>query len=324
MKKSIFSFALAILCMLPQASLFANEPAYLLVLNSRSDTISRIDPRTYELVDSVWIGREPHHLLATPDERYVVVGITQTDELVLINPRSGAIEKRIPGIKDPYHLGFSRDGKWFVTTANRLDFIDLYHYKPYSFTLAARIRTPSVPSHLIFDDKGIVYVTLQGSNQVWAVRLSDQSVIWKKATGEAPAGLWLTPDQKHLIVANTGTDTVQIMDPATGEIRKKFRSGKGAHNFLPMGDSRHLLLSNRMEDTISLIDMNTLRIIRKFKVPGGPDDMELRNDGTELWVTSRWRNRVSVIDTRTFKIKKTIRVGRSPHGLYFHDHASRM
>jgi YVTN family beta-propeller protein len=51
--------------------------------------------------------------------------------------------------------------------------------------------------------------------------------------------------------------------------------------------------------------------------------MELRRDGSELWVTSRWINRVSVIDMKTRQLKHSIRVGRSPHGLYFRDHAPR-
>ena len=105
---------------------------------------------------------------------------------------------------------------------------------------------------------------------------------------------------------------------------KKIVTGKGAHNFLPTGDGKHLFISNRVADTVAIINMETLTKIGEFRVPGGPDDMELRKDGKELWVTSRWRNRVSVVDLGTRKIIRTIKVGRSPHGIYRHDHASRI
>ncbi|KPK46557.1 MAG: hypothetical protein AMS22_18095 [Thiotrichales bacterium SG8_50] len=84
-----------------------------------------------------------------------------------------------------------------------------------------------------------------------------------------------------------------------------------------------MFLSNRVDNTISIIDMKSLQVVETFPVPNGPDDMELKSDGSELWVTSRWINRVSVIDLQTKKLKHSIRVGRSPHGLYFHDHAPR-
>jgi YVTN family beta-propeller protein len=306
-----------------QPAVFAYEKSNVLILNSRSNSLSIIDAEKYRVIKTIRIGKEPHHLLATPDRKYLVIGNTQTNELVLTNPRNGKIIKRIPNIMDPYHLGFSRDGKWFVITANRLDYVDIYQYKPYSFKLAKRIKTPSVPSHMVFSADGYVYVTLQNSNRLIAIRLSDQKTMWAIRTDRAPAGIWISPNEKLLLVANTGINNIQIIERRTGKILKKLITGKGAHNFLPLGDKRYLLLSNRLDDTVSIIDSVDLKIVGGFKVPGGPDDMELKKNGRELWVTARWRNRVHVVDLRTRKVIRTIKVGRSPHGIYYHEHAPR-
>jgi YVTN family beta-propeller protein len=91
-----------------------------------------------------------------------------------------------------------------------------------------------------------------------------------------------------------------------------------------MGDKRRLLVTNRVSNSVSIIDMNTLSVLETFAVPGGPDCMELTADGKELWVTSRWIKKVTVIDMDTRKIKTQIPVGRSPHGIYIHNHAPRM
>jgi YVTN family beta-propeller protein len=104
---------------------------------------------------------------------------------------------------------------------------------------------------------------------------------------------------------------------------RKIVTASGAHNFIPMGDKRRLLVTNRVANSISIIDMNTLSVLETFKVPGGPDDMEVTADGKELWVTSRWAQKVTVVDLETKKIKRQIRVGRSPHGIYLHNHAPR-
>jgi YVTN family beta-propeller protein len=294
------------------------------VLNSKDDDMSLIDTGTYEVVRRVPLGKEPHHLMATPDDNMLIVANAAGNDLVLVNPVTGDIRGRVPRIPDPYHLGFSPDKKWFVITANRLNRVDIYHYENGGFRLAARIPLPKVPSHLAFSrNSQTVYATLQESDQVAAIALATQTVLWVAPTGRQPAGIWLTPEQRHLLVGITGEDFVEVLAASDGRSLKRIPTGKGAHNFLPRGDGRHVFLSNRAENTVSVIDMQTLAVVDKIPVPGGPDDMELRRDGKELWVTSRWINRVSVIDLQTKTLKRSIKVGRSPHGLYFHTHAAR-
>jgi len=305
---------------------FANEAKseVVVVLNSRDDSMSLIDPVKYSEIKRVPIGKGPHHLLTTPDNKYLLVANTVTNNLVVVDPLTGEIKKRIPRIADPYHLGFSRDGKWFVANGNRLDRVDIYRYQDLEFKPTAKLKLKSTPSHMTFTKDNTVYVTLQDSNQLVAISLETQKVKWTVKTGPAPAGVWLTPDEKHLLVAATAANYVEVFDAGTGKKLKQFKTGEGAHNFLAIGDGRHLLLSNRVAGTVSVIDQKDFSIKDTFKVPGGPDDMELTADGKELWITMRWRNRVSVIDMKTKKIKKLIKVGRSPHGIYRYKHAPRV
>lgn len=294
------------------------------VLNSNDNDYSIIDMDTYEEVRRVPVGKGPHHLVLTPDKKYLVVGNATSNELVLVDPESGDIVKRIKKIADPYHLAFSPDGKWFVANGNRLDRVDVYRYNDGEFTLAKRVPLPKRPSHMAYTaNSQQVFITLQDSNEVAAITLADQSVAWTVEVGPLPAGIWLTPDQKYLLVAHTGGDDLDILSAKDGSFVKKLRTDKGAHNFTAVGDGKHLLLSNRVAGNISVIDYHQLKEVERFKVPGGPDDMELTNDGKELWVTTRWINRVTVVDWQTRKIKQRIKVGRSPHGLFFRHHAAR-
>lgn len=294
------------------------------VLNSNDDDYSIIDMNSYQQLRRIPVGKGPHHLVLTPEGKYIVVGNTGSNNLVLIEPETGEIVKRITRIADPYHLAFSPDGKWFVANGNRLDRVDIYRYDQGNFTLSKRVPLARTPSHMTYArDSAQVFITLQESDEVAAIRLADQAVLWKAKAGRQPAGIWLTPDQKVLLVAHTGSDDLSVLDAVTGKQIKNLRTDKGAHNFTAVGDGRHLLLSNRAAGTISVIDYKQLKEVERFDVPGGPDDMELTNDGKELWVTTRWINRVTVIDWPTRKIKKTIKVGRSPHGLFFRHHAAR-
>lgn len=294
------------------------------VLNSNDDDISLIDTTTYQQIKRVAIGKGPHHLVPSPDDRYVVVGNTASNDLVFLDPTTGEIRHRRERIPDPYHLGFSPDQRWLVIAGNRLDRVDIYQWEGDELKLAAKLKLAKTPSHIAFHhDSKTAFVTLQESNQVAAIDLPTQTIRWVVSTGRQPAGVWLTPNAKHLLVAATGDDFVDVLAPADGKPITRLTTGKGAHNFLPKGDARHIFLTNRVANTVSLIDYHELKVVDSFPVPGGPDCMELKRDGSELWVTSRWANRVSVVDLATKKVTHSIRVGRSPHGLYFHTHAAR-
>ena len=100
-------------------------------------------------------------------------------------------------------------------------------------------------------------------------------------------------------------------------------TGRGAHNFLPMGDKRRVLVSNRVENTVSIVDMGNWTKLADIKVPGGPDCMELTADGRTLYVTSRWIRQVSGVDLAQKAVVAQATVGRSPHGIYLDGHAAR-
>ncbi|HTY79962.1 MAG TPA: cytochrome D1 domain-containing protein [Candidatus Bathyarchaeia archaeon] len=295
-----------------------------MVLNSGEDTVSLVDMATYREVKRFAVGKEPHHLMATPDDRYLIVANAMSNDLVYLDPRTGEIRRRVARISDPYQIGLSPDQKWFVANSLRLDRVDVYRHADGELTLVDRLTLGRTPSHLAFSaDSRIVFVTLQDSNRLAAVSLKDRRTLWSQRTGSQPAGAWTTPDGRQVLVGLTGEDAVEVHDAATGTLVKRLTTGNGAHNFLAAGDGRHVLVSNRVADTVSVIDQARLEVVESFAVPGGPDCMELTRDGRQLWVTSRWINRVTVIDMATRTVVRSIRVGRSPHGIYFVSHAAR-
>ena len=165
-------------------------------------------------------------------------------------------------------------------------------------------------------------MTLQDSNELVAIDLETQEIIWKMAVGKAPAGVWMTPGDKYLLVGLTGADSVQVIDWKNQKIIKEIKTGRAAHNFRPLGDKRHIFLTNRVESTISLIDMDKLEKVADITgLPAGPDCMDVTADGKELWVTFRFSKKVGVIDIASRKLITTIPVGKSPHGIFFYPSA---
>ncbi|MBL8286976.1 MAG: beta-propeller fold lactonase family protein [Rubrivivax sp.] len=307
----------------------ARAPRPIFVLNSLDADVSIIDPQTWRVVKRVPTGKEPHHLYLTPDEKSVIVANAAGNTLTFFDPANGEVQRTLRNIADPYHLRFSPDMKWLVIAANRLDHVDIYRWNPAAeppLALARRLPAGKVPSHLAIDSGSkTVYTSLQDSDELMAIDLATQQPRWTVKVGKTPADIFLTADDRTLLVGLTGDSFVEAWDVsgAVPRLAKRIATGEGAHAFRAKGDRRHVFVSNRVANTLSLIDTQTLTVVAELPGPGGPDCMEVMADGRTLLVSSRWARKLTVIDVATRQVVRQVEVGRSPHGVWTLDHAPR-
>jgi YVTN family beta-propeller protein len=314
------------------ASAAAPRPPHpVFVLNSQDADVSVIDAATWKVSRRIPTGKEPHHLYLAPDEKTLIVANAASNSLTFIDPVTAQVRRTVPDIVDPYHLRFSPDMQWFVTAANRLDHVDIYRWQgaeaAQPVKLVKRIAAPKTPSHLAIDTRStVVYVSLQDSDELLALDLATQAPRWKVKVGRMPADLYLTADDRTLLVGLTGDRFVEAWDVSGTQPRlvKRIETGNGAHAFRAQGDRRHVFVSNRVANTISRIDTQALAVTDQYPGPGGPDCMELLADGKTLLVSSRWARKLSFVDLPSRQVVRQIDVGRSPHGVWTLDHAPRL
>jgi DNA-binding beta-propeller fold protein YncE len=294
-----------------------------IVLNSGEATLSLIDEVSHQVVGTVPTGKEPHHLMPTPDGTSLIVANSVSNNLMFVDPKTGKTQRWLENIEDPYQIGFSPDRKWLVTTGLRLDRLDVYHYDGKDISLAKRLPLATMPSHIAFtNDSQTAFISLQVSGEIAAIDLATQTVKWKMKVGKVPAGVWLTPGDKFLLVGMTGADYVAVVDWRNQKVVKTIKTGNGAHNFRSLADGKHVAVSNRVASTISIIDEDSLTNVGDITgLMPGPDDMELSADKRYLWVTFRFAKHIGIIDLTNRKLIQTIAVGRSPHGIYFYNRA---
>lgn len=284
------------------------------VVNSNDANISVIDLATHEVVKTIPLLREPHHLVLSPDHKALVVGDTRGGALFLLDPVSGEVQRRV-AVSDPYQLQYSPDGQLLTVAGLARSQIDIYDAG--SFALRHRVPARSMPSHIAYSpDSAVVFVSLQGTDKLIAIRTASGEVLWNKHVCRTPAGVLFHRGQ--VLVGCMGEADITVVEPATGRVLRTVPTGKGAHTLFPSPDGRLIYATNRVDSTISVLDAASLRVERTLDVKGGPDDLEFAPDG-KIWASLRFAQSVAVIDPSSGAVQR-ISVGRSPHGIWMNTH----
>ncbi|MEU6777337.1 beta-propeller fold lactonase family protein [Streptomyces sp. NPDC046759] len=294
-------------------------PSRVYVPNTNSNTVTVIDPRTYEVVDTFPVGRQPQHVVPSWDLKTLWVNNDLGNSLTPIDPRTGKAGKPV-AVHDPYNLYFTPDGKYAVVMASRdrrLVFRDAHTMKV----------VKSVPvscygvNHADFSPDGRYFiVSCEFSGEVLKVDTAKMKVVRQERlpyAGAMPQDVKISPDGKLFYIADMAANGVWILDGDKFTRPRLLYTGKGAHGLYISRDSREMYISNRGEGSISVFDFTRDRLVKKWHLPGGgsPDMGGVSADGNVLWLSGRYNAEVYAVDTRTGRELARIKVGSGPHGL---------
>ncbi|WP_231937179.1 YncE family protein [Caballeronia udeis] len=295
----------------------AAESPLAIVMNSGEASVSVIDMTSRKVIRTLPTLREPSHWALSQDRSKLYIADASGNALFIVDPHTGtALGHKV--IADPYQLGFTPDHRYLVVNALRLDYVDVYRAD--DLTLAKRFSPGSMPSHLDFSpDSRWSFNSMQGSGTLVSFDLTTMTIRWKTKLGSTPAGvLW---HNGKVLVCVMGSDHVAEIDPVTGDILRRVKTGVGPHNIFLSPDGSTLYVSNRIGGSLVAMEPTTFAIQRTYPFhAAGPDDIGIAPDG-KLWVTLRFREQVAVLDPKS-GVYETINVGRSPHGIFLNSELS--
>ena len=220
----------------------------------RCERLDIIDLATHQITKTIPLLREPHHLVLSPDGKSLVIGDTTGNALFFLDPVTGDIQRRIT-VSDPYQLQYSPNGKLLTTAGLARNQIDIYDAGTYK--LLHRVPARSMPSHMAYTpDSSVVFVSLQGTNALIAIRTSDGAVLWNTKVGRTPAGVFYT--RGKILVGIMGDAHIAVVDPATGRVERNIPTGRGAHTLFFNADHSLIYATNRVDGSISVLDPITL------------------------------------------------------------------
>jgi len=320
------------------------------VPNSRSASVTIIDPVTYRALRTFPTGALPQHVVPSYDLGTLWVANNNGNSLTAIDPTTGQEGARVP-VDDPYNLYFTPDGRFAMVIAERrrrIDFRDAHDMKLVQ-TLAVACKGVD---HMEFTADGhYAIATCEFSAQLVKIDLAARAVVGYLSLGDKalnplkklaalfgkehrvhanspmPQDIRSSPDGTVFYVADMTGGGVVLVDPIAFMRVGFIKTDIGTHGLYPSRDGTRLYVTNRGWNTtgggrrgpgsISVLEFSTRRIVGTWPIPGGgsPDMGNVTADGGELWVSGRYDDEVYVFATATGVLTHRIPVGREPHGL---------
>jgi YVTN family beta-propeller protein len=255
------------------------------VPNSRSGTVSVIDPRTYQVVRTFATGRVPQHVVPAYDLATLWVANNSSGTLTPIDPVT-SVEGKPVRVDDPYNLYFTPDGKYAMVIAEarrRIDFRD-----PHAMSLVKSVHVDCKGlDHVEFTaDNRYAIATCEFSGQLVKLDLATQSVTgyltldpasWKNLVPQPirsmftrgrrkrgqnalaammnvpsmPQDIRSSPDGSRFYVADMKKNGVFVVDPVKFERIDFIPTGIGTHGIFPSRDGKVLYVTNRGWTTLA-------------------------------------------------------------------------
>ncbi len=187
-----------------------------------------------------------------------------------------------------------------------------------------------------------VYVTNEGAGTLTVINADTQSVITTALLGKRPRGIAVSPDQKSLYVAlsgsppagpgvdektlpppDRGADGIGEVDADTYQIKRIIHSGTDPEQIAISNDGTRLYVANEDAAQLSVVDLKTGNVIAAVKIGEEPEGVTLRPDGKIVYVTSEADGAVFAVDTVTNQLLKRIEVGHRARAIAFLPDSSR-
>jgi YVTN family beta-propeller protein len=293
-------------------------PNRIYVPNSKSNSVTVIDPATYKAIDTFRVGALPQHVTPSYDLKTLWVLNDKGNSISRIDPATGKLAGSI-SVSDPYNMYYTPDGKYAIVVAERLQRLNFLDASGMKLQHSLQVPCKGV-DHMDFSADGkYLIASCEFASALVKVNVPEQKLIGRltlKSHG-MPQDVKLSPDGTVFYVADMHAGGVRMIDGDNFRETGFLPTGKGTHGLYVSRDSRYLYVSNRGEGSVSVIDFAARRPVKKWQLPGraSPDMGGVSSDGKVLWLAGRYNAEVYAIDTGSGKLLARIPVGREPHGL---------
>lgn len=227
----------------------------LFVANQFDHTVILVDPATRKAVFTAGVDINGHEVTVSADGRFGYVPIYGNSGVGKPGTDGGTIQ-----VVD-------------LRAGRTIDIIDL--------------PTPVRPHLAKFGPDGLLYVTAELANAIYAVDVHSHKVVAENPTGEPESHmLVISPDGTRVYTANVSTGTVSVVDIHNHSLITTIQVADHVQRISISSDGRHIYTHDQVKPRIAVIDAATNKISTWIDLPATVYSSAPTHDGQHLIANS--------------------------------------
>jgi YVTN family beta-propeller protein len=153
-----------------------------------------------------------------------------------------------------------------------------------------------------------------GSGSVSLVDMASQAEIKRIPVLREPHHLALSPDQRSLLVGDSGGNEMLFLDPETGAIQRRMPIADPYQlGFSP--DGKLLTVTGLARNQVDVYDAATMQLKKRFPIHAMPSHLAYAPDSSVVYVTLQGSNQLAAFDLRDMTTLWVQPVGETPAGV---------
>jgi YVTN family beta-propeller protein len=285
------------------------------------------------LLRTIETGKGPEQIVVTADGRTAYVLNGGDDSISVIDLSTLTVARTIthphlqrpadpPPVRGVSGMAVTPDGKKLYVTSR---FRKLVLVMTPAGDVTKEIPGDDVSSIAVSADGARMYFTSDRPQVLFAVDTATDAVVGQVRTGRGPGGITFTPDGKALLLTNTSSDTLQVVNPRTLEIESTTGVGRAARSAAVSPDGRLAFVGTRMVtgSSVDVVDLRREAPRKANSLPVGTmiHRLLVSDDGAYLYMTCASttdpRDNVIALDLLTMEIVRYARGGANASALAF-------
>ena len=233
----------------------ASTPGFLVVANQGDHTALLVDLSQNRAVGTVTVGVNGHEVAVSPDGRFAYVPIYGNS-------------------------GVGKPG----TDGNTIDIVDLREHK-----LAGTIDLgkPVRPHCAKFGPNGLLYVTAELADAVYAIDVNTRKIVAEIPTGARESHMFvIAPNGRRAYTANVGAGSVSVLDLEKHSLITVLGIAGTVQRISISPDGRYVFTHDQTSPRIAMIDTHSNEVVRWIPLPSVVYSSAVTPDGHSLIANS--------------------------------------
>lgn len=163
----------------------------------------------------------------------------------------------------------------------------------------------------------IAVVMNSGEDTISVLDINTYKEISRQPMGRGPHHFTVTPNRSDLLIGNTTSNDLAVLDPKTGVLKQRLPNIIDPYQLGYSPDHKWLVMTALRLNRVDIYSGPDLKVVKRVPLPDMPSHLAYSPDSKRVFITLQGNDKVAAIDLETQKVLWSQTVGSQPAGIWW-------